>query len=93
MTDISFNGDGMLPWGLSFWAAATAVQVAEFSYIIFDRLKAHKCLDFTRKHLSFLVGELELFQLAVEVFSVYTVFNGTFLYYQVYLPGYVLPYT
>lgn len=80
MTDISFSRDGMLPLGLSFWAAATAVQVAEFSYIIFDRLKAHKCLEFTRKLLSFLVGELELLQLTVPGFSLIYIFNGTFLY-------------
>lgn len=80
MTDISFSRDGMLLLGLSFWAAATAVQVAEFSYIIFDRLKAHKCLEFTRKHLSFLVGELELLQLTVPDFSLIHFFNGTFLY-------------
>jgi hypothetical protein len=92
MTDIFFSGDDMLPLGLSLWAATTAVQVAEFSYIFVDRLKAQKCFESTRKHWSFLVRELEFFQLTLPVLFTYTFFNGTFLYCQVYLPGYVLLY-
>lgn len=31
MTDTSFSGDDMLPLGKRLWAAAAAVQVADFS--------------------------------------------------------------